>query len=321
MSITEPTPELLEKVTERIQKLMSLSRKNTSEAEAAAAMEKAQALLTEYNLDMASVETAQAGTAAREKAAVAGGMYVYQRELWAAVAKLNFCMHFRQHVLENEPGTRKLRWRNKHQVVGRKINTRATIQMATYLEGVIDRLCRERLTVRSGVGVTSGELNSQFFSSWAVAFREGIADRAIEKVLERRNQALRAEHKKKAAADKAAEGVSTATTITLSHYVDKETDANIDFMWGEGTAAQWAADRAAEAAEAEALERERVQLAKDNPAEYLRREEERRKNERRRGLGRSEPARRVNGAGYYAGREAGETVGIDPQVDEQRRLR
>jgi len=270
---------------------------------------------------MATVEQTSAGTAAREKAAVAGGMYVYQRELWGNVAKLNFCMHFRQHVLEPEPGTRKLRWRNKHQVVGRRINTRATIQMATYLEEVINRLCRERLTTRSGAGVTSGELNSQFFSSWAVAFREGIADRAIEKIQERRHAHLRKVHKQRAAADKAASGASTATTVALSHYIDAEADANIDFMWGKGTAAEWAAERAKEAAEAEALEREMVQLAKDNPKEYLRREEERRKNERRRSSGtRSERTRFINGAGYHSGREAGESVGIDPQVDRVRQI-
>lgn len=308
----------LERVAERIKKVLELGKRGATPAEAEAAMARAQAMALAANLDLAAVEGLAAGGAQREKAAQGGGMYVYQRELWQAVAKLNFCMHWRTHVREPEPGTKKLRWRNKHMLVGRTVNVRVATQQAQYLEGVADRLCRERLEVRSGTGATPGQLNSQFFSSWAVAFREGISDEVIKKLEQKRErieeEAAREERRRARSAERTGDGVSVATGVTLSFYKSKEEDANIDFLYGDGTSAGWAADRAERAA-AQREERERrTRLAAEDPEAYAAEEAERRKERRGRG-GRASPARRVDAGGYHAGREVGEKVGIDPQVD------
>jgi hypothetical protein len=310
----------LERIVERVQKLLALGRRGGTEAEAASAMAKAQELLAAHNLDMAAVEGQVAGSARREKSAQNGGMYVYQRHLWSEVARLNFCLHFRRHLLEPDGGANaRKRWKNKHMIVGRTVNVRATIAMGEYLEAVIDRLCRERLQTRSGAGVTPGELNSQFFTSWAVAFREGVADRVVDKVQERRQQHLREENKKKRAAAFNAAGASTSTAIALSTYVDAETDANVDFMYGEGTSADWAASRAARAAADEAADRAHAEWAAAHPEEAAAEERKRAARARRR-TGRRAPAeRRVDAGGYWAGVEAGEGVGIDPQASAEGR--
>jgi hypothetical protein len=163
--------------------------------------------------------------------------------------------------------------------------------------------------------------HGQFFSSWAVAFREGVVDEVVSKLDARRRKVTEAERKKARAAQRAAEGAaSSATALTLSTFVDAEHDANIDFMYGEGTSAEWAAERACRAADLAAEEARLAQLARDDPAAYAEAERERRKRERRRS-GRAAPARHVDRGGYWAGREAGEGVGIDQQADTRHNKR
>lgn len=305
----------MDAVIEKVQKILALGRRGGSEAESEAAMAKAMALLEEHNLSLATVDSHVAGSARREKAAQAGGQYVYQRNLWKAVCELNFCMYLSEHKFVRY-GSRDV-LRRFHLVVGRVVNAQTAIALATYLEGVTDRLCRERLTVRSGAGVTPGDLNAQFYSSWAVSYRVGIADRVIEKLKERREERLAAEHTAKAAADRA--GTSTSQAVTLSTYVDKETDANIDFLHGEGTAAEWAADRAEIAAERRADEDAYTAWKAENP-EDARNETKRRKFWTDRGYtfrvgarGKGGSATR-QGPGYWAGYDDGQAVSIDQQA-------
>lgn len=316
----------MEKIIERGQKMLALARRGGSEAEMATAMAMFQKLLAEHNLDMATVESAQAGSAKREKAAQAGGQYAYQRDLWKAVAELNFCIymtgHVRVEVNKRLPGGGSFKshiWRREHRVVGRTVNTRASIVMATYLEETANRLCRERLTTRSGAGVTPGELNSQFYSSWAVSFRVGVADRIIEKVQERRAAHLREENRKRRKAEReAAGGTSTATALSLSVFKSAEEDANIDFLHGEGTAAQWAAARAEQAAERAQDRADYTAWAKANP-DKAKQDRHYRKWWQDRGytfgrVGRGASTETTRGPGYFSGYEAGEGVSIDPQA-------
>lgn len=124
-------------IIERIQKIIALGRRGGTEAEATAAMAKAQKLLAEYNLDMATVERGgKAGDARREQASAAGGMYHYQRELWSSVAELNFCAYFLSGFFKTRRvhGVQREAWISQHAFVGRVINTRATLHMGQYLE-------------------------------------------------------------------------------------------------------------------------------------------------------------------------------------------
>jgi hypothetical protein len=301
-------------VVERIQKILALGRRGGTEAEAAAAMAKAQKLLEEHNLTLAQVDQAQQGTARREELAQAGGMYHYQRELWQAVAQLNFCIYFRHGEWIKKRGRN--RWRSKHCFVGRVVNTRSTMAMGTYLEGEIERLCRERLRARvQGWSIDATE-QSQYFSSWAVAFREGVSDRVIRKLAARRRQRLadEAERAKKAAE---ASGFSTSTALTLADVEDREYQANYDHVMGEGAYAKKMADRAAEAAERAAEEKAWAEYAAAHPEEARKKEAEMRK-QRRTSSGRAPKERRIDMGGYRAGLEAGESVSIDPQAEGTR---
>ena len=99
-----------------------------------------------------------------------GGFYQYQRDLYESVAQLNFCMYWTQtyyetkrHGARERDGTisysvRPVR-QKRHRLVGRIINTKSTIAMATYLEQAIEQSLRSRL----GAG------NSQMTKNGAVS--------------------------------------------------------------------------------------------------------------------------------------------------------
>lgn len=304
----------------KIEKLLKLATKNPSEAEAVAAAAKAQEMLAQYNLDMAAVEQHSGGKSQRSDEKMLGGLYRYQRSLWKAVADLNFCLYWNMYTFDpNKTGrsrnrygeTRKRQggWRFEHRVVGRTVNVVATRTMAEYLEQVIERITRERL---HGEGI-------QFFSKWAVSFREGMSDRIENKIYERRRHLLAEERRKdqeeKDKTTKAGrEGVSTATGLSLMVYIDKEADANIDFIHGEGTAANWAADRAARSAKRKAEQEAYTLWAKEHPEEAKAEEERRRKTARRTSWNAGMAQDKRDQGGYYAGYDAAEKVSIDPQV-------
>lgn len=311
----------LEKVTERIQKLLNLAAKNPNAQEAASAAAKAQELLAAYNLDLATVEQG-GGSGKREDARVRGGMYTYERELWDAVARLNFCMYFT---------SREYKWKLRgysikfqHRVVGRVVNTTATQNMAGYLLQTIERLCRERFTE-----------NSQFFMREAVAFREGMADNVIERLLERRRHLISEEQRKAADAEKAARkaaraGVSTATALTISSVIKSEHEANYDFLHGEGAYARRQADslrrqkeRAKADAEAEAAyaawaaahpEEARKEAAKERARQRKAEQREALGLGRGRYRGPTDAERRRSSGHYYQGYDKGAEIGLEQQA-------
>lgn len=330
MEQLDTSSDAMRSIMEKIEKLLRLANNNPNEVEAAQALAKANEYLTQYNLDVATVERHSGESGKREEQRVMGGMNVYQRNLWKAIAELNFCFYWTLKV-RAQPGSlaakRGRRSTHEHKLIGRTVNVRTTQNMADYLEKTIERLCRERL----------GGDGKQFYSSDAVSYREGIADRVIEKINDRRWEMLDAERKKKAKAEKVAreEGrmdAVTGTAVTLYDYTQSERDANQDFMYGEGYSAKqrveqarWAQDRAKEEAEEDAAY---TAWAKANPEEARKAEEDARKEREKQEARWSrrryrEPKERRPGDmnAYYAGREAGEKVSIDPQVSDGANVR
>lgn len=332
--MTDLSPEA-QRAIRQVEKLLRLAAKHPTEAEGISAANKAQELLLAYNLDLATIERGS-DSGKREDAKMKGGLYQYQRDLWEAVAQLNFCLYWNQYVYDKDKvGRRKGTWRDErdgvttsvvkvkggynfvHRVVGRVVNTTATRVMAEYLEQTIERLTRERL---NGDG-------SQFFTRWAISYREGIAERVIDKIYERRQEQLSKERREARARDKrakeaAAAPYSSATTLALSSYTKSENDANWDVIHGEGWSARQAANRAAEAKAAAEAEAEYIAWAKANPDEARKQEEEARKElakSRYRG-GRSSIKQRDYGA-YKAGHEAGAGVSIDQQAGQRKTAR
>lgn len=324
-------------IIRKVEKLLALAnRKKGNEEEAAAAAAKAQEMLAVYNIDMAMVEQGSSGSGKREEQLVKGGVYHYQRDLWRAVAQLNFCVYFtssrwRPREVKRRGGDgytwteRVYALRHQHRVVGRTVNVRLTQSMSGYLEQAIERMVMERL----------GNDNNQRFSRWAVSYRKGAAQRIIEKVQDRREQLQEEEAKRqREAANRAARaGTSTATTLTLASVAQSERDANMDFLHGEGWSAKRAEQRRRAAEEAAAAEAAYAAWAVANPEEARKEEAKRRKEEekfmarlmRQGGRGSRGGDDGLDHGAYWSGYDAAQAVGIDPQASSstsgQRRLK
>lgn len=311
------------------------AQRAAKEAERAVAAEKFQAVLLEYNLTQAMVE--QSGGEAdgrREEAKLKAGVYEWQRNLWEAVAELNFCLYFCQDVWREEvytktlwDGTKARRTRYKrgkeHRVIGRTVNTQATINLCTYVEAAIEQALRENL--RTVVGSDEkAAITRMLFSRYAVSFREGAADDVISRVNEQRQKVLREERlRAKEAAERQAEaassGVSDSTGLVLASYVQTEADLNRDFALGQepGFTVKQRAERAARAAEEE---RRYAEWAAANPEEAARKaKEEREENERywrrRNANYRGGPAPKERDySAYNRGSRAGADIGLNIQA-------
>lgn len=315
------------KAATQIEKLARLAAKNPNANEAASAIAKMQALLLAHNLDMATVEAVSGQTTKRTDESVSGGGFEWQREIWRHLAELNFCMYWTMKV-RVQPGSyaekRHRTFTSEHRLVGRVVNVQQTKNMADYVSKAIERLRRERF-------------GSDSKSRDAFAYREGVADTIIDKIRERRRIVVSAEEKKaRDAAEKAARaGTSMATTMTVASFKKQETDANYDFLHGEGASAKRRkriAEREQEIAEADAAaERELAQWAAANPEEAAKEAAEQAKKDRARekrqarsgsGWGRhsfreTASDMRRNSGSYLRGRDDGERVGIDPQAESK----
>jgi hypothetical protein len=293
-----------------IKKLFQLAAKNNNEHEAAQALAKANALCEQWNLDVERVQQGEQKDGKREKAAVDGGMYKFQEELWSSVAALNFCLHWVEPYYNERTKTR----RRRHVLVGRKVNTAISQATAQYLQGAVERLTMERV----------GGDNNQRFSRWAVSYRRGMVRKLCEKVEEKRRTKLREERRRKAEAERT--GTSTSTDMVLSTYIDAETDANNDFILGEGWSARQA-QRRAEAAEARRLaEEERTRWAAEHPEEAAAEAAKRRteadrywkKHSSRRSSRLSSERDDTDRSAFFAGYDQADHISLDPQVADPR---
>lgn len=270
----------------KIQKLLNLAANNPNEAEAAAATAKAQELLAQHNLDAATLEHESGKVdGRREEFKMRGGFYDYQVSLWQAVAQLNFCIYWIESYTETKEVKRdgyavtKRTAQKRHRIVGRSVNTLSTKIMAEYLEGAVERALREHL---------NGD-HKQLFSRWAISFRRGAIGRLRQKLYIRYNERLNEERAKQRAASA---GPSSSTAVALADYVRSEYDANVDFVYGEGTSARWAAWAAESAANPQAAPKARHQRA------------------------RKEKPDNTDWSAYRMGQTAGEDIGLDRQAKQ-----
>jgi hypothetical protein len=329
-----------EKIGAQVAKLLKLAEKNPNENEAAAAAAKAQELITKFNLDVTALEQAGQGSGAREKAAVKGGLYVWQRQLWSELADLNFCVYWYSQTAQyydadgNHLGARrgykgdyskvhKTKYPFQHHLVGRKVNTAATKAMADYLQSTIERLTRAKMNNDP----------KEFFTNYAHSYREGLVYRIVEKIHDRRKSMEAEERKRQREAAKNA-GVSTATALTIADVRETETKANYDFQHGEGAWDKREADHAKWKAKKSAERAARIKAynewATANPEEARKLEEENKEKERKREAAEARRAARSSGprdnrnySAFWSGYDKGKDVSIDPQMEktEQRRLK
>jgi hypothetical protein len=323
------------KVVARLQKLLALaaSGSGATEAEAESAMARAQAIMADNNLTMATLEAEGkkgSGDAARTKTRADGrAMYEYQQRLMSNIAMVNFCSVF---IIYKFNGRR--RFAAGYQLIGRQANVASTLVMFDYLMKTINRLVLEAV---------HGD-NSQRMTKFGIAFAEGCADRLGQR-LRRRHADYLAEQAKEARERNAqarhpAAATGGALVVVMQNYATQEQDLNDDFNRGlePGTTARRRADREARVAArlaelcAQGIEAEVARYMADygfsfeqahahvHPPEETDEERAKREAREQRDRERAEARwereyNRRNWSGYYAGQEAGDRVGLDPQVD------
>ncbi len=315
------------RVLPKIEALLRLADKgkNSSPEEAASAAAKAQELLLAYNLD-SSLVGAGGEDGRREEQKTKGGFYLYQRDLWKAVAELNFCLHFVSGEYVNERTQRQNwdgtwytltqdTWKKHHRLIGKRVNVIATRNMAEYLEAAIEALVTEKVIPR-------GHKNQSRFAN---SFREGAAHTILLKLAERRSELLAEEERQakkvEAEAQAAARaGISTATALTISSVMQTERDANMDHLYGEGWSAQTRAKRAEAAEKRRQAEEDYTRWAAAHPEE-ARKQAEEAKKEREKEEKRA--ARRSAGGGgkeydphaFWSGHDAAKSIGLEQQIN------
>lgn len=319
-------------IVRKIQLLLNLaSRTEGNEAEAAAAMAKAQDLLAQYNLDLATVTDKQVagGTAVREadtKRDYArlnrSAMYKWQRNLVKQIAEANYCVYWVTEVTgpsHLDPKVTVIA--KRHKILGRVANTTVVMVMVDYLLDTLERLLPFP--------------NSQRMSREANLWREGCADRLAERV--------RAKAEAQRTPDYATQGeAGYSTALAVRDMVGKEQAGNYDAQYGAGAWARklandaayeaslavyrtpaYQAQRALEIKQAE--ERERQKLLAETPAQRAAREKREAAEQRaseaysRRYWARADrqaaqAAAKRSSEAYRAGRAKGDEVGLDGQL-------
>ncbi len=295
----------------KVQKLLQLAGNNPNEHEAALASAKAMQLLEAYNLDMMTVERNSGKTGKRSDTKMKGGLYPWQRRLWQEVCQLHFCMYWSIKGIGAGQTY-------QHRVLGRHENVIGAQTMAEYLQQTVERLARERV----------GNNGAEFFTRANISFREGMAERLVERLRQIRWQREAEDEMKAAEAAKANPGASRA--LVLADVRQRENDANWDHLYGEGySAKQRAAREKAEREYKEAVDRaqrEREQWIADHPEEHeaqliaeakaraKRERDEARKAARRKPTIYTAPKYKGDYHAYGEGYRKGADVGLDQQV-------
>jgi hypothetical protein len=334
-----------ERIIDRIQKMLRLANDGgATEGEADAAMALAQKIMAENNLSMATIEAAGEASSDPEAAKRErehqnkGAMYRWQRSLMACLAKINFC-----HVTITQARDGRSRNSKGYNIIGRTSNVVAVQTMFDYLCSSVTRLMTE--AIKEG-----GHHNR---STFAMTFCEGASDRLIRRLHERHEEYLKTQREKAEAANRnnpAGPSASNALVVVMADYAQDEEWANYDFRMGRppGTTKRehMKAEARREAARAEAQRKKADLIAsgvdeqvaeymaiygwtEEYTRDYLRKhsrskpetkaERERRERQDRRWYEQRQrdydkAARRASEPGYRAGRVAGDSIGLDPQV-------
>jgi Protein of unknown function (DUF2786) len=124
----------MEKIIDRIRKLLELAGNNPNENEALSAMEMATRLMAEHNIEMATVEAEKnkdSDPAVEQEFKSAEFRHKWGRVVWGAVARLNFCKYYYRSYRDQN---------DRNFLVGTQANIAATKVMVDYLIATIDRL-------------------------------------------------------------------------------------------------------------------------------------------------------------------------------------
>lgn len=340
-----------------IQKLLTLSKDGgATEAEAALAAEKAQQLMLEHNLTFATVE--QTGKTGDDGARVKKGLdkrqvYNWQKSLMGSIAELNFCHVMLRYEERGSIYGARTKVFNGYQLIGRAANVASTTVMFEYLVTTIDRLTKEH--VQDPARYFTKYAHS-FREGCSDRIIERLQDRQ-EALLKEQERKAKEEEMRRA---HPAYAGSNLPAIILRDFVEDEKELNEDLLHGlppgttkarrlklEQERAETKARRDARYNEliaagdsheiayciAAGFTRERA-LGLTAPSEPTKPETEAQRQKRlskerryqdqqqeQRWRQQQREARRLDGAGYSAGVQTGDKVGLDQQVGENQNKR
>lgn len=160
------------KIAERVKKLLALAT-SPNENEAAAAAEKAQALLLEHSLTMADVQGGEDNEMVWDTE-MRTDPYPWRRPLGTMVGKLYLC----QYLFSTIPKTEKSS-QDVHSFIGRRANVAVAKLMFSYLIDAIDRQAKE-----AARGLPPKEQ-----SPFRVSFRAAAAQRVCSRIVVRIEEA------------------------------------------------------------------------------------------------------------------------------------
>jgi hypothetical protein len=164
------------KLLDRVRKLMALAGSNPNEHEAAAAAEKAQALLIEHNLSLSDIKTLNDDDTILDieiDNSVVTPSNPWRRPLALRVAQMYFCTYYYS-VRGNN---------NVHTFVGQRHNIDVAKMMFVYLEKTVKRLSNEG----------AKQFSKSEWSPYVVAFRNACSVRLCHRILDRIEAAKRGE--------------------------------------------------------------------------------------------------------------------------------
>lgn len=308
---------------EKVKKLMALAAGNANEHEAAAT-ERANFILAQMNLSMEELKASSGqDTGARKKDRLVGGFYQHERDMWKAIAELNFCFYTTVKVTYDDDTAKKERrkYAHHHQLIGRTVNILASQLMADYLLQTLERLTREYCELERPWEKWHPR------SSTAVSFRKGAAERLIENINTRRAEIIAEEKRKEKEAAAAAAHPSSAprtagALMVVGNLVKSEYQANYDFRYGEGAYARQLANEAKWAKEVEAWQAEHDRKYRDDPKYRKECDDRWAKQARSSGRSRRAPEFKGDHSAFNAGYRKGGDIGLDQQVghDPAKRL-
>jgi hypothetical protein len=252
---------MTDQVEDKVLKLLAVANHpTTGEHEALAALQLAQKLADSHNLEIGDINAKKSG---RDDRKLNKGLYVYQRDLYQNLARMNHCRYW------FEAGTGA---GQKYQirVLGSRVNVAVVKNMADYLEDVTNRMVRENFE------------KSKYFSKNAHAFRHGMIDRLLMRVADKQRQE-EADRKRAKAEQQARSSHPSAAhenaIILMDDVKEREERENYDYLNGEGA---WDAMKERQAESTRKYEEEQnerrirqeeaqaayEQWCKDNPKEY-----------------------------------------------------
>lgn len=329
--------EIDTKVLSRVKKLLALAADSgATEAEAQLAAERARAMMAEHGITNATVEAAGGEGENRIKDGAKGFMSKrWHRQIMKALAKQSF-VHADWHGAR--PGEKTGRW----DLFGRESAVVTVKLMHQYLVKTVYRSMRE-------------QMNSTNDMLFATAMGERIAERITERHEQAMAEQARTANQQRAAASHPAHAGGNALVVVLEDYAQKERDLNEDLRLGRapGTTARlreedeierqrryqrredimlaaiadgasndvahmmsWGYNRAeAERICAPKKEKPETPEQRQRREEREAREQEKYREKQQRAYERDYAKR--NHPSARAGRRAGDSVGLDTQVDHR----